>query len=149
MIGEFKDSTWRKNIKAAIQRHCTSIGVLGVCGRCQFERLCETYGTLWTPDLKVPDTVLVGAMEMLAAKAGGETVDAAHDQPLGQQPIETMQKILAAEQFLDFLHGNIIKYALRCGHKDNPVREIENVRQYAHWYIKATQGEIIDPRRAA
>ena len=76
----------------------------------------------------------------------GTAAAATHYQILEQQPIEIMQRIMTGEAFLGFCHGNIIKYALRCGHKDDPVKEMEKVRQYADWYVSAARGEKIDPR---
>lgn len=77
---------------------------------------------------------------------GGTAADAAHYQTLTQQPIEIMQRLMTREQFLGFLHGNVVKYALRCGHKDDPVKDMEKARQYADWYVRAAKGETIDPR---
>lgn len=81
-----------------------------------------------------------------ATTHGGTAADATHYQTLAQQPIEIMQRLMTKEQFLGFLHGNVVKYALRCGHKDDPAKEMEKVRQYADWYVRASGGETIDPR---
>lgn len=79
----------------------------------------------------------------------GTAAAATHYQILEQQPIEIMQRIMTGEAFLGFCHGNIIKYALRCGHKDDAVKEMEKVRQYADWYVSAARGEKIDPMKKA
>lgn len=76
----------------------------------------------------------------------GTAAAATHYQILEQQPIEIMQRLMTDEAFLGFCHGNVIKYALRCGHKDEPVKEMEKVRQYADWYVRAARGEAIDPK---
>lgn len=80
---------------------------------------------------------------------GGTAADATHYQILEQQPIEIMQRLMTNEEFLGFCHGNVIKYALRCGHKDDAVKEMEKVRQYADWYVSAARGEKIDPMKKA
>lgn len=80
---------------------------------------------------------------------GGTAADATHYQTLAQQPIEIMQRLMTKEQFLGFLHGNVVKYALRCGRKDDPAKEMEKVRQYADWYVRASGGETIDPKSKA
>ena len=80
---------------------------------------------------------------------GGTAAEATHYQTLTQQPIEIMQRLMTKEQFLGFCHGNVVKYALRCGHKDDPVKEMEKVRQYADWYVRASSGETIDPKSKA
>lgn len=76
----------------------------------------------------------------------GYAKDAEHYQLLHMQPIEIMQKLLTPEEFRGFLHGNIIKYALRCGHKDDAGKEMEKVVQYAKWYVETVRGNVIDPR---
>lgn len=76
----------------------------------------------------------------------GTAAAATHYQILDQQPIEIMQRLMTDEAFLGFCHGNVIKYALRCGHKDEPVKEMEKVRQYADWYVRAARGEMVDPK---
>ena len=78
-------------------------------------------------------------------RTSGLAKDAKHYQKLNQQPIEIMQSLMSKEQFIGFLWGNIIKYTLRCGLKDNPVREMEKVKQYAQWYIEVCEGKTIKP----
>lgn len=87
--------------------------------------------------------------ETTSTTHGGTAADATHYQTLAQQPIEIMQRLMTKEQFLGFLHGNVVKYALRCGHKDDPAKEMEKVRQYADWYVRASGGETIDPKSKA
>lgn len=62
------------------------------------------------------------------------------------QPIETMQANMTNEEFIGFLKGNIIKYACRCGKKDEPLKEAEKIKQYAEWLCVVLSGGIIDPR---
>lgn len=49
------------------------------------------------------------------------------------QPIKVMEANLTREEFIGFLKGNIIKYVLRCGKKDAPIKEIEKLMDYAEW----------------
>ena len=88
-------------------------------------------------------------MNETANTHGGTAADATHYQTLAQQPIEIMQRLMTKEQFLGFCHGNVVKYALRCGRKDDPAKEMEKVRQYADWYVRASGGETIDPKSKA
>ena len=60
--------------------------------------------------------------------------------------IEIMQTLMTPEQFQGFLWGNVIKYALRCGLKDAPEKDMEKAQQYAKWYVQACEGKTIDPR---
>ena len=76
----------------------------------------------------------------------GYATDAKHYQILTEQPIEIMQKLFSAEQLKGFLLGNVIKYSLRCGRKDDPTKEIQKVAQYAAWYVDVAEGRRIDPR---
>lgn len=62
------------------------------------------------------------------------------------QPIETMQANMTNEEFIGFLKGNIIKYACRCGKKDEPLKEAEKIKQYAEWFCVVLSGGTIDPR---
>ena len=62
------------------------------------------------------------------------------------QPIETMQSNMTHEELIGFLKGNIIKYACRCGKKDEPLKEAEKIKQYAEWLCIVLSGDTIDPR---
>lgn len=62
------------------------------------------------------------------------------------QPIETMQSNMTHEELIGFLKGNIIKYACRCGKKDEPLKEAEKIKQYAEWLCIVLSGGTINPR---
>lgn len=62
------------------------------------------------------------------------------------QPIETMQSNMTHDEMVGFLKGNIIKYACRCGKKDEPLKEAEKIKQYAEWLCIVLSGGTIDPR---
>lgn len=63
------------------------------------------------------------------------------------QPIEVMQDAFTDAEFTGFLKGNIIKYALRMGKKDDPAKEAHKILRYAEWLVQHLDGEIIDPRK--
>ena len=63
----------------------------------------------------------------MSEHSSGYASDAKHYQALSEQPIEIMQKLFSAEQLKGFLLGNVIKYSLRCGLKDNPAKEMQKV----------------------
>jgi hypothetical protein len=46
-------------------------------------------------------------------------VDGTHYRDMGMQPWEVMESVLTPEEFVGFLKGNVIKYAMRAGRKDN------------------------------
>lgn len=62
------------------------------------------------------------------------------------QPIEVMQANMTNEEFIGFLRGNVIKYALRMGKKDAPLKETYKIIRYATWLAKAQLQEKINPR---
>lgn len=62
------------------------------------------------------------------------------------QPIEVMQANMTRDELIGFLKGNIIKYACRCGRKDDPKKEAAKIKQYADWLCAVLSGETIDPR---
>lgn len=63
------------------------------------------------------------------------------------QPIEFMQANMTKEETIGFLKGNIIKYAGRCGRKDDPLKEADKIKRYAGWLVDVLQGKTIDPRK--
>ena len=74
----------------------------------------------------------------------GYAKDAVHYKVLSLQPIQIMRKLFTKEMFFGFLLGNMIKYVLRCGHKDAPEREIEKVIQYGKWYLNTVRDEPLE-----
>ena len=76
----------------------------------------------------------------------GTAIGAKHYQMAGAQPIEIMQNVMTAEEFVGFLRGNIIKYSLRMGRKGNRAVDAGKAAQYAKWMSQALAGKKIDPR---
>lgn len=76
----------------------------------------------------------------------GSAKTSTHYQVGSKQPIEIMQEVMSPEEFQGFCRGNVIKYALRLGHKDDPVKEAGKIEQYAKWLRMALEGKTIDPR---
>ena len=62
------------------------------------------------------------------------------------QPIEVMQANMTHDELIGFLKGNIIKYACRCGRKDDPKKEAAKIKQYAEWLCVVLDEGTIDPR---
>lgn len=76
----------------------------------------------------------------------GSARTATHYQVCRMQPIEIMQDVMRPEEFIGFLRGNVIKYALRMGHKDvKDEREAGKIEQYAKWLRQALEGKTINP----
>jgi DNA-directed RNA polymerase subunit RPC12/RpoP len=88
-------------------------------------------------------------MELKAAPAtvSGLAINQEHYNAGGRiQPIEVMQSNMTPERFLGFLQGNVIKYSMRAGRKDDEKKEVDKAIQYAKWWRQALDGETIDPR---
>lgn len=62
------------------------------------------------------------------------------------EPIELMQAQMTQAELIGFLKGNIIKYATRCGKKDDPAKEVSKIKRYADWLLDVLEGRTIDPR---
>jgi hypothetical protein len=52
-------------------------------------------------------------------KADQMQVGGAHYKDMGVQPWAVMEAVLTREEFIGFLKGNIVKYAMRQGRKDS------------------------------
>ena len=62
------------------------------------------------------------------------------------EPIELMQAQMTQVELIGFLKGNIIKYATRCGKKDDPAKEVTKIKRYTEWLLDVLEGRTIDPR---
>ena len=115
--------------------HCTGCGnALYFSGILIPERARE----MWNTRASMPESASHAAVS-------GDSKAASHYQLLSQQPIEIMQTLFSADEFRGFLWGNVIKYALRYGHKDERRKEAEKIAQYAEWLTRAERGERIVP----
>lgn len=66
-----------------------------------------------------------------------------HYARLKPEPIQYMQNALSREEFRGFLLGNIIKYSLRFGHKDEPAKEAAKIADYARWLSEHEQNKKV------
>jgi len=48
----------------------------------------------------------------------------------GTQSLDIMKKVLTDEEYKGFLKGNILKYQLRLGKKDDTEKEIQKIKDY-------------------
>ena len=67
----------------------------------------------------------------------------AHYARLNPQTIQRLQDVLTPEEFQGFCRGNIIKYAERMRHKDDPVKEAKKICDYSNWLYQSLKGEKI------
>ena len=59
------------------------------------------------------------------------------------EPIKVMEKLFTAEELKGFIKGNILKYRLRMGHKDDIQKEMDKIRVYEQWLAKLERGEAL------
>ena len=59
------------------------------------------------------------------------------------EPIKVMDKLFTKEELKGFIKGNILKYRLRMGHKDDIQKELDKIRVYEQWLVKLERGEAL------
>lgn len=59
------------------------------------------------------------------------------------EPIKVMEKLFTKEELKGFIKGNILKYRLRMGHKDDIQKEMDKIRVYEQWLAKFERGEAL------
>ena len=59
------------------------------------------------------------------------------------EPIKVMEKLFTKEELKGFIKGNILKYRLRMGHKDDIQKEMDKIRVYEQWLAKLGRGEAL------
>lgn len=64
------------------------------------------------------------------SKADDRQVGGDHYKVLGVQPWHIMEAVLTREEFIGFLKGNIIKYGMRNGSKDNSMMDAQKAVHY-------------------
>jgi hypothetical protein len=63
-------------------------------------------------------------------RANDYQIDGDHYKTMEMQPWEVMESVLTPEEFVGFLKGNVIKYAMRAGRKEG-TDDAEKARHYA------------------
>lgn len=62
----------------------------------------------------------------------------------GLSPIGAFkQGLMSKEQYKGFIKGNIIKYVVRAGSKDDELKDMEKARNYIDFYIELLQKEEV------
>lgn len=73
--------------------------------------------------------------------ADSKQVGGSHYKDMAVQPWAVMQSVLTREEFIGFLKGNIIKYAMRQGHKDSP--DAEKCKHYMEKLEEVNGGDWV------
>lgn len=66
-------------------------------------------------------------------------VDGNHYKEMAVQPWDVMEAVLTREEFIGFLRGNVIKYAMRQGKKEGANHDGEKAHHY-RMKLKEVQG---------
>ena len=55
----------------------------------------------------------------------------------GLSPLDAFKEgLISREEFIGFIKGNVIKYTVRAGKKDNAVNDIDKAIDYLEWLKK-------------
>ena len=76
---------------------------------------------------------------MSDTKADAIQVGGNHYKDMGVQPWDLMEAALTKEEFVGFLKGNCIKYAMRAGRKDS-----DDAGKFRHYKLKLQ--EVLEKR---
>lgn len=68
---------------------------------------------------------------MVDAKADELQIGGSHYKDMGIQPWDLMEAVLTRQEFIGFLKGNCIKYAMRAGRKDS-----DDAGKFRHYKLK-------------
>lgn len=101
-----------------------------------------------------PETIFINESERQKAnvidefsftskKVGATQKQNQHYSRLVPQTIQRMQDVLTPEEFQGFCRGNIIKYAERMRHKDEPEKEAVKIIDYAKWLLQSLRNEKV------
>lgn len=88
----------------------------------------KTLGELINDKLKINE-IMTEDQKADDMQAGGN-----HYKDLAIQPWHLMEDVLTREEFIGYLKGNLIKYAMRQGKKDSPDAE-----KYKHYVMKLSE----------
>jgi len=60
----------------------------------------------------------------------------------GLSPMDAFEKgLLSKEEFIGFIKGNVIKYTVRAGKKDDAVKDIDKAIDYLEWLKKVIMND--------
>ncbi len=58
----------------------------------------------------------------------------------GFSPLEAFEQgLISKEELLGFIKGNVIKYVIRAGKKNDPIKDIDKAVDYLNWMKKIMQ----------
>lgn len=109
----------------------------------EIQRSMELAGVLcYEVRLRGTDTYIV-VKEDKVQKVGEHDKRDKHYLEAVVEPIKVMEKLFTKEELKGFIKGNILKYRLRMGHKDDIQKEMDKIRVYEQWLAKLERGEAL------
>lgn len=109
----------------------------------EIQRSMELAGVLcYEVRLRGTDTYIV-VKEDKVQKVGEHDNHDKHYLEAVVEPIKVMEKLFTKEELKGFIKGNILKYRLRMGHKDDIQKEMDKIRVYEKWLAKLERGEAL------
>lgn len=95
------------------------------------------------PKAKVEYTIrAIAGGESKPQSADARQVGGSHYKAMNVQPWEAMETLLTYDEFIGFLKGNMIKYAMRQGLKDPA--DAEKFRHYRQKYLEMLTPRVVD-----
>lgn len=113
-------------------------------------KYCDThedkseYESSSTQDVEeIPYTVHVDSESSVDIPTVEDKVDYhdSHYKECVVEPILVMYKMFTKEEMIGFLKGNILKYRLRLGHKDDIQKEMDKIKRYEQWLDDVQNGK--------
>lgn len=71
-------------------------------------------------------------------RADAIQIGGTHYKDMAMQPWDVMQAVLSKEEFIGFLRGNVIKYAMRAGRKPGANDDSQKAKHYAQKLAEVT-----------
>lgn len=57
-------------------------------------------------------------------------------QGLDIEAIDVIRSVLGEQGFKDYCHGNILKYLIRAGKKEDELKDFKKAKEYISWIIE-------------
>ena len=63
----------------------------------------------------------------------------------GLSPIGAFQQgLISKDEYIGFLKGNIIKYTVRAGHKEDTIKDLEKAKHYIDFYLELLENNELE-----
>lgn len=109
---------------------------------CELSHLHEVEDTSYSTPMEIESIPDISVDNSKGTKDTNEE-DSYHDSHYKEcvvEPILVMQQFFTKEELKGFLKGNILKYRLRLGHKDDIQKEMDKIKRYEQW-LDAVQND--------